>query len=57
MYPVAWSVVEVESRASWDWFLEQLKVDLNGNGYGWTFSSDQQKVHCIVLLCRVSAAI
>ncbi|CAN1821530.1 hypothetical protein LINPERHAP1_LOCUS29537 [Linum perenne] len=43
MYPVAWSVVEVESRASWDWFLEQLKVDLNGNGYGWTFSSDQQK--------------
>ncbi|CAN1125828.1 hypothetical protein LINPERHAP2_LOCUS3081 [Linum perenne] len=44
MYPIAWSVVEVESKASWDWFLEQLKLDLDiGNGFGWCLSSDQQK--------------
>ncbi|CAN1180082.1 hypothetical protein LINPERHAP2_LOCUS34585 [Linum perenne] len=44
MYPIAWSVVEVESKSSWDWFLELLKLDLDiGNGYGWCFSSDQQK--------------
>ncbi|CAN1163654.1 hypothetical protein LINPERHAP2_LOCUS25131 [Linum perenne] len=45
MYPIAWSVVEVESKSSWDWFLELLKLDLDiRNGYGWCFSSDQQKV-------------
>ncbi|CAN1163652.1 hypothetical protein LINPERPRIM_LOCUS32744 [Linum perenne] len=44
MYPIAWSVVEVESKSSWDWFLELLKLDLDiRNGYGWCFSSDQQK--------------
>ncbi|CAN1136792.1 hypothetical protein LINPERHAP2_LOCUS9673 [Linum perenne] len=45
MYIIAWCVVEVESKFSWDWFLEQLQTDLNmGNGAGWCFSSDQQKV-------------
>ncbi|CAN0880193.1 hypothetical protein LINGRAHAP2_LOCUS13522, partial [Linum grandiflorum] len=44
IYPVAWCVVEVESKSSWDWFLEQLGVDLNiGIGQGWSFSTDQQK--------------
>ncbi|CAN1292145.1 hypothetical protein LINPERPRIM_LOCUS21435 [Linum perenne] len=44
MYIIAWCVVEVESKFSWDWFLEQLQTDLNmGNGAGWCFSSDQQK--------------
>ncbi|CAN0893143.1 hypothetical protein LINGRAHAP2_LOCUS17978 [Linum grandiflorum] len=44
MYPIAWCIVEVESRNSWDWFLEQLQLDLNiGEGGGWCFSSDQQK--------------
>ncbi|CAN1139971.1 hypothetical protein LINPERPRIM_LOCUS23718 [Linum perenne] len=53
MYPIAWCIVEVESRASWDWFLELLQDDLNiGNGFGWCFSSDQQKglVPCIATL-------
>ncbi|CAN1131398.1 hypothetical protein LINPERHAP2_LOCUS6379, partial [Linum perenne] len=45
MYIIAWCVVEVESKSSWDWFLEQLQTDLNmGNGAGWCFSSDQQKI-------------
>ncbi|CAN1295046.1 hypothetical protein LINPERPRIM_LOCUS22696 [Linum perenne] len=44
MYPIAWSVVEVESKSSWDWFLEQFQLDLDiGEGFGWCFSSDQQK--------------
>ncbi|CAN1186718.1 hypothetical protein LINPERHAP1_LOCUS10764 [Linum perenne] len=42
MYPIAWCIVEVESKASWDWFLEQLKSNLNiGDGLGWCFSPDQ----------------
>ncbi|CAN1286474.1 hypothetical protein LINPERPRIM_LOCUS19318 [Linum perenne] len=44
MYVIAWCVVEVESKSSWDWFLELLQTDMNiGNGAGWCFSSDQQK--------------
>ncbi|CAL1369941.1 unnamed protein product [Linum trigynum] len=44
MYPVAWAVVEVESKDSWSWFLELLGSDLLlENGVGWTLISDQQK--------------
>ncbi|CAI0471751.1 unnamed protein product [Linum tenue] len=44
MYPIAWAVVEVESRSSWDWFLKELKDDLCiEEGVGWCFSSDQMK--------------
>ncbi|CAN1250803.1 hypothetical protein LINPERPRIM_LOCUS7526 [Linum perenne] len=51
MYPVAWCVVEVESKSSWDWFLEQLQSDLNiGNGSSWCFSSDQQKVNVYITM-------
>ncbi|MBA0749200.1 hypothetical protein Gogos_003156, partial [Gossypium gossypioides] len=28
MFPLAWCVVEVESTASWTWFLEILKRDI-----------------------------
>ncbi|CAI0432777.1 unnamed protein product [Linum tenue] len=44
MYPIAWAVVEVESKDSWSWFLELLASDLSlGEGSGWSISSDQQK--------------
>ncbi|CAL1382911.1 unnamed protein product [Linum trigynum] len=44
LYLVAWCVVEVESRDSWDWFLRQLQDDLNiESGIGWSFISDQMK--------------
>ncbi|KAL6521976.1 hypothetical protein OROMI_031853 [Orobanche minor] len=38
MFPVAWAVVEVECTASWSWFLEILKddLDLNHEGSGLT---------------------
>lgn len=45
MLPVAMAVVETESYDSWKWFLMLLQDDLDlGNGYGYTFISDQQKV-------------
>ncbi|KAL6289845.1 hypothetical protein ACE6H2_007355 [Prunus campanulata] len=44
MYPVAYAVVEVESKNSWIWFLELLIADLKiENGKAWVFISDKQK--------------
>ncbi|CAH9133858.1 unnamed protein product [Cuscuta epithymum] len=44
MFPIAWAVVASETKATWKWFLENLRDDLNiGRGNGWAFVSDQQK--------------
>jgi hypothetical protein len=45
MYPVAWAVVEQETNETWKWFIGLLIKDLNinNNGAGWVFISDQQK--------------
>lgn len=45
MYPVAWAVVEQETKDSWKWFVGLLikDLDINNNGAGWVFISDQQK--------------
>nr|GEZ50748.1 transposase, MuDR, plant [Tanacetum cinerariifolium] len=44
MFPLAWGIVETESRSSWTWFLEHLKVDIKTKDGGeWTFMSDKQK--------------
>jgi hypothetical protein len=45
MYPVAWAVVEQETNESWAWFVGLLikDLDINNNGLGWVFISDQQK--------------
>ncbi|CAL1381384.1 unnamed protein product [Linum trigynum] len=44
MYPIAWAVVEVESKDSWSWFLELLASDLSlGEGSGWSISSEPTK--------------
>ncbi|PRQ36663.1 putative transposase, mutator type, MULE transposase domain-containing protein [Rosa chinensis] len=44
-YVVAYAMVEMESKDSWDWFLRLLSKDLNitGEGNGFTFISDKQK--------------
>ena len=45
IYPIAFEVVEVESLATWKWFLETLKQDLGiENTYPWTIKTDKQKV-------------
>jgi len=47
MFPIAYAVAEVETRASWEWFLGLLIDDVyvgNGEGRGWTVISDRQKV-------------
>ncbi|BFG29590.1 hypothetical protein CerSpe_158640 [Prunus speciosa] len=44
MYPVAYAVVELESKSSWIWFLELLIADLKiENGKAWVIISDKQK--------------
>jgi hypothetical protein len=45
MLPIAFAVVEAETKEVWDWFLELLLGDLNGiANKKWSFISDQQKV-------------
>lgn len=47
MLPIAFAVVEGETKDTWSWFLELLAADLGGvtNCKTYTFISDQQKVH------------
>jgi hypothetical protein len=45
IFPVAFGLVEVECTSSWEWFLQNLKDDLNiTNTSPWTIMSDKQKV-------------
>jgi hypothetical protein len=46
IYPVACAAVESECKASWDWFLELLSIDLgiDAESYLFCFMSDKQKV-------------
>lgn len=44
IYPVAWAIVESETRETWTWFLEFHKVDLDiHHSTHYTFMSDKQK--------------
>lgn len=42
---LSYAMVEMESKDSWEWFLDLLVKDLNirDEGAGWTFISDKQK--------------
>jgi len=46
MLPIAYVVVEGETKESWKWFMELLIADLGGSRLckTYTFISDQQKV-------------
>ncbi|KAK8507019.1 hypothetical protein V6N12_041696 [Hibiscus sabdariffa] len=44
MYPIAWAIVESETKDSWTWFLSLLNEDLGmEDGFGYTIISDQHK--------------
>jgi hypothetical protein len=47
MFPIAYALIEVETRASWELFIRILVDDIyvgSGEGRGWTIMSDRQKV-------------
>lgn len=51
IFPIAYVVVEAETKDSWEWFLNLLLDDLQGlNQREYTFISDQQKVYhsCLI---------
>jgi hypothetical protein len=55
IYPIAFGLVEVECTSSWEWFLTNLKEDLNiTNTTPWSIMSDKQKVtSCSLFLLDV----
>ncbi|GKV33693.1 hypothetical protein SLEP1_g42167 [Rubroshorea leprosula] len=53
MFPIAWAVVEVETREACEWFLEELAKDLMmGDGKNFCIIPDQQKglIHVVASL-------
>ncbi|KAF2308354.1 hypothetical protein GH714_000190 [Hevea brasiliensis] len=44
IFPIPYAVVLIENKDNWQWFLEQLKEDLQiYNSHRWAFMSDRQK--------------
>ncbi|XLR48139.1 hypothetical protein S83_032799, partial [Arachis hypogaea] len=44
LFPIAYGVVDAETRKNWRFFLEELHTDIGDyNENGWVFMSDQQK--------------
>nr|GEV96744.1 transposase, mutator type [Tanacetum cinerariifolium] len=49
IYPVAYAIVEAESKASWCWFLSLLGEDLGIEAnFNYTFISDRKKVYILL---------
>ena len=45
IYPIAWVVLKLENKESWNWFIDFLMKDLKeSRNTKWTFISDRQKV-------------
>lgn len=50
-FPIAYVVVEAETKDSWQWFLDLLMHDLEGyNQRSYAFISDQQKGKALILV-------
>ncbi|KAK6787901.1 hypothetical protein RDI58_016426 [Solanum bulbocastanum] len=55
MFPIAWAVVDTETKHNWSFFLNYLIEDLNlGTGHGLTVLSDMQKLYvsCYQIVSR-----
>ena len=51
MYPIAWAVVDKETKKTWSWFLKCIRHDLKfKEGERLTVMSDMQKVLLYYLL-------
>ncbi|WOL08446.1 hypothetical protein Cni_G17199 [Canna indica] len=49
-YPIAWAVIDKETKSTWTWFVQCLKSSLDlKDGEGFTFISDMQKIITILL--------
>ncbi|KAL4295177.1 hypothetical protein GQ457_12G023610 [Hibiscus cannabinus] len=49
MYPIAWALVESETKYSWGWFVENLRTDLHMmNGERFTIMSYMQKASGLI---------
>ena len=53
-FPLAYAVVETETKDSWTWFLNFLLADI-GDGKTWVFISDQQKVWFLNIYCLLNS--
>ena len=53
IYPLAWAVINVESKDTWKWFLDNLMDDIGGGlGSGLILISDGHKVcNYLTILC------
>jgi MULE transposase domain len=50
IFPISYVVVEGKNSESWCWFLQILAIDIGiVNSNAWTFMSDRQNVHIIML--------
>ena len=52
-FPLAYAVVEAETKDSWTWFLNLLLADI-GDARTWVFISDQQKVWFLNMFCLLN---
>ncbi|XP_016178630.1 uncharacterized protein LOC107621106 [Arachis ipaensis] len=44
VYPIAWTIMHIENKDNWKWFLELLHEDIGDQTeHGWCFVSDMQK--------------
>jgi hypothetical protein len=48
-FPLAFGVVETETKESWRWFIQLLLEDV-GQHNRFVFISDQQKVNCVLIV-------
>ena len=52
-YPLAFGVVETESKENWRWFLKKLLMEDIGEDRNYVFISDQQRVKNVYMFMQL----